>query len=169
MNLHSEYGDKILCQAAVQTEEGDPDGDQEEQGNQRGVDASQQRAPAATEGQPVRFVCNADLGADAAPSEFRVLLKAEGFVCEWARPASAAHTRPLMLTALGEGKIHNSDLTWTSFGKLSIMFQKQNPSQVGATTNAKPSPAQGRASALQRSLKAEVMAQTRLFALGFCP
>lgn len=45
--------DKILSQAAVQTEEGDPDGNPQKQGDQRGVDTPQQRAPTATQGQPM--------------------------------------------------------------------------------------------------------------------
>lgn len=47
--------DYILCQAAVQAEEGDPDGDPQKQGNQRGVDTPQQRAPTATQGQPTFY------------------------------------------------------------------------------------------------------------------
>lgn len=43
--------DKPLSQDAVQTEEGDPDGDTEKQGEQRRVDAAQQRTPAAAQGQ----------------------------------------------------------------------------------------------------------------------
>lgn len=50
------WGKKCLSQAAVQTEEGDPDGNPQKQGNQRGVDTPQQRAPTAAQGQPTCFL-----------------------------------------------------------------------------------------------------------------